>query len=175
VADPGTPSDPTAGYDRRDLHAEGAWPPADRRRYGGVVFDVGGRVLLREPSGHYGGYHWTFPKGRPDAGEHPARTALRETLEETGHRPVIAGHLPGVFTAGPTATSNYFYVMEDRTGLVDRAAMDANGETSGLRWATEAEAESLIAETAGVGGRRRDLAILHAAFAERRRTFGTGK
>ncbi len=50
--------------------------------YGGVVFDTEGRVLLREPSGHYGGYVWTFPKGGPEGSEMPEETALRETLEE---------------------------------------------------------------------------------------------
>lgn len=31
-----------------------------------------------------GGTHWTFPKGRPEAGEDPLTTALRETREEVG-------------------------------------------------------------------------------------------
>jgi 8-oxo-dGTP diphosphatase len=161
------PTDPAA-YRARDLHAEGEWPPGRKARYGGIVFDPAGRVLLREPSNHYGGYHWTFPKGRPDAGEHPLDTALRETLEETGHRAVVVGHLPGRFAAGPTATSNYFYLMEDDDTDVDTAAMARNGETSALAWATEEEAEGLIATTPNVEGRRRDLEILHAAFTARR-------
>lgn len=157
-----------AGYRARDLHAEGEWPPGHKPRYGGVVFDPGGRILLREPSGHYGGYHWTFPKGRPDAGERPLDTAVRETLEETGHRPVAVGHLPGRFAAGDGATSNYFYLMEDDGTEVDAGAMAANGETSALTWATEAEAERLIGTTANAAGRRRDLEVLHAAFILRR-------
>ena len=36
-------------------------PRADA--YGGVLVDAKGRVLLRAPKGHYGGYVWTFPKG----------------------------------------------------------------------------------------------------------------
>jgi 8-oxo-dGTP pyrophosphatase MutT (NUDIX family) len=164
-----TPDDPPidriSEYRSRDLHAEGEWPRADKVRYGGVVFDRDGRVLLRQPSNHYGGYHWTFPKGRPDVGEHPTTTALRETLEETGHRPVITGHLRGVFRAGPSATSNYFYLMEDRGGLVEPAAMAANGETSDLRWATSHQARELIADTSTLEGRRRDLDILEAALA----------
>jgi 8-oxo-dGTP diphosphatase len=132
-----------------------------------VVFDLAGRILLREPSNHYGGYHWTFPKGRPDPGEHPLDTALRETLEETGHRPVVVGHLPGRYAATATATSNYFYVMEDDGTPVDDAARVADGETSALAWATEDEAERLIGTTANPDGRRRDLEVLHAAFALR--------
>lgn len=42
-----------------------------RAAFGGVVVDAEGRVLLREPADHFGGYVWTFPKGRPDANESP--------------------------------------------------------------------------------------------------------
>ena len=59
-------------------------PNADA--YGVVIFNAKGQVLLREPSGHFGGYVWTFAKGRPDAGESPAETAVREAFEETGYR-----------------------------------------------------------------------------------------
>jgi len=156
-------------YETRDLHVEGVWPLGPKPRYGGTVFDLEGRILLRRPTGDYGGYVWTFPKGRPDVDEHPTRTALRETLEETGYRPVIIGHLPGRFSAGLAATSNYFYVMEDRNGQVERAAMVRNGETADLRWATESEAEELIATTTNPNGRRRDLAILRAAYTAYRR------
>jgi 8-oxo-dGTP diphosphatase len=172
MAKPLRPDDVTGGYRRRDLFAEGIWPLAPKPRFGGAVFDTGGRILLREPSNHYGGYHWTFPKGRPDNGEHPTQTALRETTEETGHRPRIVGHLPGAFSAGPHATANYFYVMEDHDGLVDPGAMERNGETSDLRWATLEEGEELIGATATAGGRRRDLEILHAAFRELGRSVG---
>ncbi|MGO9027191.1 MAG: NUDIX hydrolase [Acidimicrobiales bacterium] len=167
---PGPLPDRTPEYRTRDLHAEGEWPLADKPRYGGAIFDGKGRILLREPSGHYGGYHWTFPKGRPEVGEHPSATALRETLEETGHRPVITGHLPGVFRAGPRATSNYFYLMEDRAGLVDPAALATNQETADLRWATRREARELINLSPNDGGRRRDLEVLDAAFDEHDRT-----
>lgn len=166
MADTFDTGDATGGYLRRDLFAEGVWPVGPKPRFGGAVFDVGARILLREPSNHYGGYHWTFPKGRPDDGEHPTRTALRETTEETGHRPRIVGHLPGVFFAGPRATSNYFYLMADHDGLVDPEAMERNGETRALQWATLPEAEGLIGATSTAGGRRRDLGILHAAFSE---------
>ena len=166
MADPHDAGDSTGGYLGRDLFAEGIWPAGPKPRFGGAVFDQQGRILLREPTGHYGGYHWTFPKGRPDPGEHPTRTALRETTEETGHRPRIVGHLPGRFSAGPTATSNYFYLMQDHDGLVDPEAMEQNGETRALLWATVEEAEERIGATATAGGRRRDLGILHSAFSQ---------
>jgi len=36
---------------------------------------------------------WTLPKGKLEAGEDDERAALREVLEETGHRATIAGEL----------------------------------------------------------------------------------
>jgi len=53
--------------------------------YGSLLFDARGRTLLRKPSNHFGGYVWTFAKGKPDAGEQPEQTALREVHEETGY------------------------------------------------------------------------------------------
>ena len=58
-----------------------AVPAADA--YGGVLIDPSGRVLLREPTGHFGGYAWTYAKGRPDPGESPSDAALREGRERT--------------------------------------------------------------------------------------------
>jgi 8-oxo-dGTP diphosphatase len=56
-----------------------------------------GRVLLRRPKGDFDGYVWTFPKGRPDAGETPEQAALREVKEETGYSAKVIGKLPGSF------------------------------------------------------------------------------
>ena len=66
------------------------------KAYGGVVLDKG-RVLLRRPKGDFDGYVWTFPKGRPDAGETPEQAALREVKEETGYSAKVIGKLPGSF------------------------------------------------------------------------------
>lgn len=66
--------------------------------YGGVLINERGEVLLREPSGHYGGHAWTFSKGHPDDGETPEVTALREVLEETrGIRQHYRRHSKGVW------------------------------------------------------------------------------
>ncbi len=159
---PSTAAD--VGYLQRDLHAEGVWPAAKRPRYGGVVFDAEGRVLLREPSGHYDGYHWTFPKGEADPGEHPAAAALRETLEETGCRAAIVGHLPDGFTGGLTGSTNFYYLMRATDDALDDAAVAANGETWAVRWATQDEASQLICQSTNTGGRDRDLRTLAAAY-----------
>jgi 8-oxo-dGTP pyrophosphatase MutT (NUDIX family) len=69
--------------------------------YGGFVVNDQGKVLLREPSNHFDGYHWTFAKGAADPGETPEEAALREVREETGVEAEIVGTLPGSFRGDP--------------------------------------------------------------------------
>ena len=128
-----------------------ALPQADA--YGGLVLDGQQRVLLREPAGHFGGYVWTFAKGRPNPGETPAQTALREVAEETGVHATVVGHLPYAY-AGSTGTTA-FCVMHD-TG--QRSAWD--GETAAICWASLQEAEQLVSQTTVPAGRQRDLQVL---------------
>ena len=44
-------------------------------------------LLLIHMYGSAGGTHWTFPKGRPELGETPLESALRECKEEVGLTP----------------------------------------------------------------------------------------
>ena len=157
----------TAEYRARDLQQEGIWDDDANSRYGAVVFNESGEVLLREPANHFGGYVWTFSKGRPDKGEHPVDTALRETLEETGHKPEIIGHIPKTFRGGSVGSANHFYLAYDTGGQVDPTAVERNKETQALKWASEAQASDLIFLTTDIG-RERDLRTLHAAFDEYR-------
>ncbi len=131
-------------------------PEADA--YGGVLINDQGEVLLREPANHFGGYVWTFPKGRRDPGETPETTALREVLEETGQPARIVALIPEVF--GGTTTSNVFFLMAP-TGKAGAFSW----ETSQIRWSDEVEAAALISMTKTSTGRARDLAVLGAAFA----------
>lgn len=138
-----------------------AYDPMEKLPRGGsagaVVIDGHGRVLLREPKGHYAGYVWTFPKGKPDAGETAVQTALRELKEETGVTGKILARLPGTFRGQTGATVFYLAAMVESGGPLD-------SETSSIRWATEAEAKLLIAETTDSLGRKRDLDVLAVAL-----------
>jgi 8-oxo-dGTP diphosphatase len=129
-----------------------------------VVFDGSGRVLLREPKNHFGGFTWTFSKGGRDGVEHPVETAQRETLEETGHRPMVVGHIPDAFTGGSTSSVNFFYLAYDPDGHIDLEALVRNGETVSLRRACREDARDLISLSKDTGGRERDLRTLEAAF-----------
>ena len=127
--------------------------------YGGVLVDERNRVLLREPKGHYDGYVWTFPKGRPDKGESADTVALREVKEETGYSARIVSKLPGSFSGGTTANEYFLMVPDGKPGKFD-------DETATVVWATLDEAEGLIAKTTNPMGRKRDLAVLDAVRSE---------
>lgn len=49
--------------------------------------DTGIELLVIHMYGSAGGTHWTFPKGRPELGESPLQSALRECNEEVGWVP----------------------------------------------------------------------------------------
>jgi 8-oxo-dGTP diphosphatase len=119
--------------------------------------DDQGRLLLREPKEHYAGYVWTFPKGKSDVGETAVQTALRELKEEKVLTGRILARLPGTFRGQTGATVFYLAAMVESGGPLD-------SETSSIRWATEAEAKLLIAETTDLPGRKRDLDVLAAAL-----------
>lgn len=133
-----------------------AIPKADA--YGGVLIDSKGMLLLREVANHFGGYVWTFAKGKPDAGETPSQTALREVLEETGYQAEIVGALPQAFPGSTSSTAFYLMTPVGEQGTF----MDETWQT---RWVTFVEARKLIGLTKIPSGRTRDLAVLDAAAA----------
>ena len=131
------------------------WSISKATAYGGVLLTRTGQILLREPANHYDGYVWTFAKGRPESGDTPEQTAVREVLEETGYPAEVVDVLPGVFQGG--TTSNAYFVMR-HIGPQG----DTDWETRSTRWVSFDEAERLIGETTNPKGRQRDLAILAA-------------
>jgi 8-oxo-dGTP pyrophosphatase MutT (NUDIX family) len=127
--------------------------------YGGVLINSEGKVLLREPKGHFDGYVWTFPKGKVDGPEdHGEPCALREVLEETGFQAEVIAKLPGSYKGGTSRTE--FFLMRPKDNPV---AFDM--ETQSIRWVTFDEARELIGKTTNLGGRARDLKVLEDALA----------
>jgi 8-oxo-dGTP pyrophosphatase MutT (NUDIX family) len=159
------PLDESDAYRNRDLVAERAWPePTGSPRYGTVIFDDQGQVLLRAPRDNYDGYHWTFAKGKAKPNEHPVDTARRATTEETGiweGSLDIVGHVPGAFSGSGTGSQNFFYIARAVS-----VTPEPRGDTVGARWFPAGQAEIMIGQTTNGGGRVRDLAVLKAAVAE---------
>ncbi len=103
------------------------WSISKATAYGGVLLTRTGQILLREPAKHYDGYVWTFAKGRPDPGDTPEQTALREVLEETGYQAEIVDVLPGLFHGG--ASTNAYFVMRHLG-----PQLETDCETRSTRW-----------------------------------------
>lgn len=125
--------------------------------FGGVVFNAQGEVLLREPRNHYGGYVWTFAKGRQEPAETDEETALREVREETGVVAKILCRLKDGFQ-GDTTVTNYFIMSL----VEDKGDFDPD-ETQAVKWVKQQQARQYIEQTTSSAGRKRDLAVLDAA------------
>jgi len=123
--------------------------------YGGVLINDQGQTLLREPENHYGGYTWTFAKGRPDAGEVPVATALREVFEETGYQASVIERLPGLFR-GSTGDTLFFVMRPEGEQLAFGV------ETRQTRWCHIDEAKRLVDLSTLEQGRSRDQKVLIA-------------
>lgn len=136
--------------------ATSIWTIAKAQAYGGVLLTRTGQVLLREPANHFDGYVWTFAKGKPNPGENPEQTALREVEEETGYPVEVVGVLPGTFHSA-SSTSAYFVMRH-----VDEPR-PPDWETQSTRWASFEQAEQLIQASTNIKGRTRDLAVLASA------------
>ncbi len=132
--------------------------PGVARAYGGVVVDEAGQVLLRAPTGGFGGYAWTFAKGRADEGEAPETAALREVHEETGVEAAIVRPLDGWFRGETTDTRFFLMRAVHSSGPVD-------AETAGLAWVDLPTALQMVAESGSRIGRARDEAVLRRAAA----------
>ena len=80
-----------------------------RYSYGGVVIDDDGRIVLREPTNHFDGFHWTFAKGGAKGAETGEEAALREVCEETGIVAEIVERIAGEFRGG--MGMNIYFLM----------------------------------------------------------------
>jgi len=123
--------------------------PGKKRSAGVLVVEPDGRVWIVAPSGAYGGYKNTFPKGTLEDGLTTQQNALKEVYEEAGLNAEITGFL-GDF-AGDTSVTRYY--LGKRTG---GSPSDAHWESEYVRLATPDELQGLL-------NKARDQSIL-AAF-----------
>jgi len=129
----------------------------DEFAFGGIVFNEKGQVLMRSPTGFWGGYVWTFAKGGAEPDDKtPEEVALREVRQETGYTCEIVARVPGEFESD-TCVTQYFLMMP--TG--DPAEFDH--ETSEVRWVSPEDAFELIQLTRTPKGRCRDTGALRSA------------
>lgn len=124
---------------------------------GGILVDSDRCVLLREPTGHFAGYVWTFAKGRPNATESNEQAALREVLEETGYSARIIRPIPGFFLTPASVTQ--FFLMRP----IAAVSSPDTRETTTIKWVPISEASTHISLTTNAHGRERDLLALSAA------------
>ena len=104
---------------------------------GGVVVRDGRVLLVHRP--RYD--DWTLPKGKLDPGESFEEAALREVEEETGLRCRLVRELPPTrYEVGGRPKLVRYWLMEPEAD----AAFVRNDETDELRWASPAEAASLL-------------------------------
>jgi len=73
---------------------------------GVVILDPDGRVYVRKVAGGFGGYDWSFAKGRVEDGVSLEEKALRELREEMGLEARIIGVLGDY--RGTTGTTRLF-------------------------------------------------------------------
>ncbi len=107
---------------------------------GGVAVDGEGRVAIVRTRNFKGVPTWALPKGRPEPGETPADTALREVAEETA----FAVELDG---AEPATSINYWFTARNGDRIhkrVDWYRMRIVGETGDEPDAVEVEEVALL-------------------------------
>lgn len=83
---------------------------------------------------------WSLPKGKPETGEYPPVTALREVTEETGFAARLGRHIDsiGYQTTAGLKVVHYF------AGLATRGAFTPNKEVDELRWLPLRKARALL-------------------------------
>jgi len=82
------------------------------RGAGVVILEPDGRVWLIEPTNHFAGYRYTFPKGSMEPGYELAALAAKEAYEETGLLVEIGAFL--LDTPRPSSMARYY--LARRTG-----------------------------------------------------------
>lgn len=94
-------------------------------------------VCIIKPSNNYGGYLWTFPKGKiDDSDSSKEEAALREVREEAGIIGSIVSYL-GAYRGTHTVT--HYYSMK-----IVQQGLGTDFETSDVKLVTVSEAHKLL-------------------------------
>jgi ADP-ribose pyrophosphatase YjhB (NUDIX family) len=78
---------------------------------GVLIREPDGRVWIVRPKGEYGGYKYTFPKGRVEGGLSAQATAIKEAWEESGLKVRITGYAGDY--EGDTTLTRYYYATRE--------------------------------------------------------------
>lgn len=102
-----------------------------------IIVEDDGRIWLAEPTGHFGGYEHTFPKGGLEPGLTLQQTARKEVFEETGIQAEIVDYL----TDGKGTTSMTRYYIGKRVG---GNPLSMGWESQAVKLVTPEEAAKLL-------------------------------
>lgn len=130
-------------------------------RYGAVVIDTHGMLLMRHVPDSFDGYAWTFAKGKPTTGLSARRATRQIVREQLGVEATILTTIEGELKGSGSISRYFLMVVNPET--VDLAF--TSKATDRLTWANETDARALIAQTSNESGRERDLAVLELALA----------
>jgi len=143
------------------------------KTYGGIIFTDDHRVVLVEPTNHFSGLHWTFPKGGIDKGETEEQAALREVLEETGYVCKIIFKIDGVFHDNYGTTEYFAMRIDTMSGernskydgkRIKYMAGETDAETATVAAATMLAAVELLKKSTGTSERDKNLKVLKQAY-----------
>lgn len=154
----------------------------------GPVVIAAGAVVLRKRNGgevllvHRPKYDdWSWPKGKQDAGEHVAATAVREVVEETGVEITLGRPLPPqLYKVGSGRTKYVHYWVGRVVGDEDVSGYPANDEIDQVAWLgfdkarrmlTYADDVALLDEAVGRRKRTQALVVLRHARARKRTSW----
>ncbi|MFB4348990.1 NUDIX domain-containing protein [Microbacterium sp. CR_7] len=106
-----------------------------------VIVDPAGRVLVVRK---HGTTRFMQPGGKPEAGETPAETLIRELHEELGLRLVDADLAPlGRFVSAAANEPGHRVVADAFAVDIAQADVTVQAELAELRWITPRDAETL--------------------------------